>query len=232
MNINKKAVILILIIVVCVIISALISNREHLNAGAPIGGRCKRSSDCANHSGIDKITCCTANGFDNPVTEWGVCTKPCINGNVGWCPSEANKKSLTCKKNLGETCNENQDCIGWGFNRGGKGIKCVNNRCAISSYDSNIFENRFQRDGIQLDDDYKFDFDSQTDTSSDKTYLYSTRNTDLECREKGLFGAFMPQVCNTKNGLDKTKNCKCVDRNGICKICYAKRGVYDNTDEI
>ena len=57
MNINKKAVILILIIVVCVIISALISNKEYLNTGAPIGGRCKRSSDCANHSGIDKITC-------------------------------------------------------------------------------------------------------------------------------------------------------------------------------
>ena len=242
MKINKSIIILVLLLVVYVLLY-LIKNKEHLKDGAPLGGKCRVATDCANFGGVEKIVCCTASGFDNPITDFGVCTKPCINGGIGWCPKTAQEKSLDCKKNINDNCNQDRDCLGWGNNN--KNVRCVNGKCTVSSYnDSNYIPNSEYLPSNETSKTGVFDFDSQTDTPNKKSILYPTRKLDMECRKYGLFGSFMPRACPKKknddktvlcnkvdkNGicLDRTKNCKCIDKNGVCKMCYDNISLYDN----
>ena len=95
-----------------------------------LGEGCKIATDCKNFGGSDKIVCCKEDGTDNPIDKWGVCTKPCVNGAIGWCPKTAKDKKITCEKPLGAQCNIDTDCSGWGWGVGGVGNKCCANKCS------------------------------------------------------------------------------------------------------
>lgn len=71
------------------------SSQNFKTAGASLGGKCRVTTDCANWMD-KKAVCCTSSGYDNPITEVGVCTKPCINGGIAWCPKTAQDKSFNC----------------------------------------------------------------------------------------------------------------------------------------
>ena len=79
--------------------------RKCLNTGnkscpySEIGESCKLASDCKDWGILKKnITCCKENGYDkNPLKlrEWGVCTNPCVNTGLEWCPATARDKKIT-----------------------------------------------------------------------------------------------------------------------------------------
>ena len=104
-----------------------------------IGEWCKLATDCEGWGSLgDHIVCCNPDGKDKnaDLRAWGRCTKPCINTGVGWCPKQTD---LKCEKALGEDCNLDTDCVGWGSGVGGKGVKCcqgvckdVKGKCALS----------------------------------------------------------------------------------------------------
>lgn len=200
MKITFNNIIIIVIIILAIAIYINIHKIEKLTNpnGSPLGGKCKISSDCADFGGAEKIVCCNSGGFDNPFTEFGICTKPCINTGVGWCPSTADQRNIRCEKELGEPCKLDTDCKGWGGGIGGFGNKCKDGVC-YNPYETITEVERPETNNSQL---------------------FPVRKLDLECREKGLFGSFMPRVCNRTSGLDVTRNCKCVDKNGVCQICY------------
>jgi len=51
--------------------------------------------------------------------------------------------------------------------------------------------------------------------------LYPTKGLTKECKALGLKPAFMPSSCIKKNGyFNNHRNCKCVDNEGYCAICY------------
>ena len=81
------------------------------------GQRCKTIYDCEGHgdtktiNGIGPYTqCCKPDGTNNPVNEWGVCTKSCKSGNQGYCPNQPGIPK--CEVKRGESCDENEDCMG------------------------------------------------------------------------------------------------------------------------
>lgn len=69
-------------------------------------------------------------------------------------------------------------------------------------------------------------------------YLFSTKKklTD-DCKKEGLKPAYMPTSCIIDDKLKAFSNCKCIDKNGICKICYPEikkkegRSINYNPDE-
>lgn len=51
--------------------------------------------------------------------------------------------------------------------------------------------------------------------------LYPTKGLAKECEAQGLKPAFMPSSCIKKNGyFNNHRNCKCVDKEGYCAVCY------------
>jgi len=56
--------------------------------------------------------------------------------------------------------------------------------------------------------------------SNSDIYLYPTHDLQTECEKDGLKPAFMPTICQIGDNLNAYANCKCVDNNGKCKICY------------
>lgn len=51
--------------------------------------------------------------------------------------------------------------------------------------------------------------------------LYPTKGLQKECNEKGYLPAYMPTSCIKKDGyFNNQRNCKCVDKEGYCTICY------------
>lgn len=54
-------------------------------------------------------------------------------------------------------------------------------------------------------------------------YLFPIKGLEKECEKKGLKPAYLPTSCLNSNGNIKPfSNCKCVDDEGVCKICYPK----------
>ena len=51
--------------------------------------------------------------------------------------------------------------------------------------------------------------------------LYPTKGLQKECAEKGYLPAYMPSTCIKKDGyFNNQQNCKCMDNEGYCTICY------------
>lgn len=66
-------------------------------------------------------------------------------------------------------------------------------------------------------------FAISSETYRNKKLLFPVRNLDRECREKGYSASFMPMSCIKKNGyFSNHRNCKCIDKDGFCAICYPK----------
>ena len=52
------------------------------------------------------------------------------------------------------------------------------------------------------------------------TYLYPTCDLEAECAKDGLKPAFMPTICQIGDTINAYANCKCIDNDGKCKMCY------------
>jgi len=51
--------------------------------------------------------------------------------------------------------------------------------------------------------------------------LYPTKGLKKECAQEGYLPAYMPSSCIKKDGYyNSLRNCKCVDNDGYCTICY------------
>ena len=89
---------------------------------AELGASCTKTEECegwgtgttTDKKGniVSRVVCCTANGKDLPSGQEGICTAPCLNSGVGYCPSDHG--TLTCEASIGESCNVATDCEGWG----------------------------------------------------------------------------------------------------------------------
>lgn len=54
-----------------------------------------------------------------------------------------------------------------------------------------------------------------------KNYLYPTKGLTNECKkEDGLRPAYMPTSCILDGELKPFRNCKCMNKDGICQSCY------------
>ena len=66
-------------------------------------------------------------------------------------------------------------------------------------------------------------FKSSKDKES-KFHLYPIKGNTKYCQENGNYPAFMPTECRLKKGskykLYHNRNCRCVDKLGICVECY------------
>jgi len=52
-------------------------------------------------------------------------------------------------------------------------------------------------------------------------YLYPTTGLEERCKAKGLTPSYMPMLCNKADGNSNPyANCECVDKEGMCAICY------------
>ena len=51
-------------------------------------------------------------------------------------------------------------------------------------------------------------------------YLYPLTN-DKYCDARGLKSALSPELCCTKNRCDYRANCRCVNKHGVCEICFS-----------
>jgi hypothetical protein len=52
--------------------------------------------------------------------------------------------------------------------------------------------------------------------------LSSTSNDENECKKRGLKLAKNPSVCTEEDSYEPSANCKCVDDDDNCKLCYSK----------
>ena len=66
--------------------------------------------------------------------------------------------------------------------------------------------------------------------------LYPTKGLKKECAQEGYLPAYMPSSCIKKNGYyNNLRNCKCVDNDGYCTICYEEiehEGLQDNNSPV
>ena len=56
--------------------------------------------------------------------------------------------------------------------------------------------------------------------SVDDIYLYPTNDLEAECAKDGLKPAFGPTICQIGDKITPYANCKCIDNDGKCKMCY------------
>jgi hypothetical protein len=49
-----------------------------------------------------------------------------------------------------------------------------------------------------------------------------SRSNDDDCKKMGLKPAYNPSVCTEEDSYEPSANCKCVDNNNNCKLCYDK----------
>ena len=51
--------------------------------------------------------------------------------------------------------------------------------------------------------------------------LYPTKGLQKQCASEGYLPAYMPSSCIKRDGyFNNQRNCKCVDQEGYCTICY------------
>lgn len=55
-----------------------------------------------------------------------------------------------------------------------------------------------------------------------KNYLYPVKGLEKECNEGGYKPAYMPTTCVLEGKLKAYQNCKCINEEGECKICYPR----------
>ena len=101
-----------------------------------IGEACKTTFDCDDYNGKTKIVCCNDSKTGPPTGGYfGKCIKAGINSGVSYCPKTP---GILMEKQVGESCNVNTDCIGWGWGIGGKGTLCCNKKCLKNPHKLNI----------------------------------------------------------------------------------------------
>ena len=60
-------------------------------------------------------------------------------------------------------------------------------------------------------------------------YLFPIKGLEKECAKSGLEPAYMPTSCFKSNSDNNPySNCKCVDKDGICKICHNDKNYNGN----
>ena len=101
-----------------------------------LGYKCNKNSDCFGYDDPNSLmVCCNLNGENIKNNENGICTKPCINGNIGYCPNQI--KNLKCSKKIGSKCDNDWDCLNWGADEDKtsccKGICKQNKNCNASN---------------------------------------------------------------------------------------------------
>jgi hypothetical protein len=68
--------------------------------------------------------------------------------------------------------------------------------------------------------------------SDNLSYLASLKSIPNQCLNMGLIPSYMEKICYVDGVLDPYANCKCIDKDGNCKICFPRISKYDKSTSV